>query len=57
MMAELVDLAPCLYRSRMEAVELTMEGLARQPDPCPKPDGLRREIKIRVAIPMVDDCF
>lgn len=38
-MAELVELAPCVYRSRMEAVELIMEGLATQPDPCPKPDS------------------
>lgn len=56
-MAEMVDLTPCVYRSRIEAVELIMEGLARQPDPCPKPDGLRREIRIRVAMRVGDDCF
>lgn len=57
MMAELVELAPCVYRSKIEAVELIMEGLARQPDPCPKLDGLRREIRTRVAMRVGDDCF
>lgn len=49
-MAELVELALC--RSKMEAVELIIEGLGIKPDPCPKPHDLRAEIRIRVAMHM-----